>query len=184
MKSINNYDEFLNEKKSNKTPNYMKNDIPIGGYVPKPIKKETKYNCKYPDPNYRDETVDFDYLLGRTFVNIDTNEKLDKLIFTEDNGNVFELSHRQDCCEDVHIEDIDGDINDLIGNPILRAEESSNSTESPEGNNVDEESNSYTWSYYKLATIKGSLTIRWFGTSNGCYAEKAFLYVIKDNENN
>lgn len=172
MKTIKNYDNFLNEK----------NEITLKPFY-ESISKENKYKCEYPDPNYRDECVDFDYLLGRTFVNIDINKESDKIVFTENNGNIFELSHRQDCCEDVYIEDIDGDIKDLIGNPILRAEESSNRTESSEGNDVNEESNSYTWSYYKLATIKGSLTIRWFGTSNGCYAEKAFLYVIEDVEN-
>ena len=107
----------------------------------------------------------FEDLKGHTLVKIEN--KWNKMIFTLENGERYMLYHEQDCCESVYIEDVIGDLDDLTGTPLLMAEEVSN-FEEPE---MGEKPESYTWTFYKLATIKGYVTIRWFGESNGYYSE-------------
>ena len=64
--------------------------------------------------------------------------------------------------------DIAGDMNDLIGLPLLIAEEVV-SNENPDPCPVDTEyQDSFTWTFYKLASNLGYVTIRWYGQSNGC----------------
>jgi hypothetical protein len=93
------------------------------------------------------------------------------LEFDCDDGSKFALYHSQDCCESVEINDICGDLADLIGNPLLMADEAE-SDNAPDGVEVRGYSNeSNTWTFYKLATIKGSVDIRWHGSSNGYYSE-------------
>lgn len=111
-------------------------------------------------------------LIGQTLrkVEIDKGGSDDEIIFETINGNKYKMCHYQDCCEQVNIEDIVGDIEDLIGTPILKAEELTNNDEHPEG--VDKGfGDSFTWTFYHIATIKGSVTIRWYGESNGYYSE-------------
>jgi hypothetical protein len=109
----------------------------------------------------------FEGLLGKTLTSVDKYD--DEMVFTLDNGEKYKLWHCQDCCENVYIEDIVGSLDDLVGTPLTMAEEVDNvENEPPPDDYVPE---SYTWTFYKLATIKGYVTIRWFGTSNGYYSE-------------
>lgn len=88
----------------------------------------------------------------------------------------YKMYHEQDCCESVYIESIVGDIKDLLNTPILMAEEASNGV-APNHRN---QSKTGTWTFYKLATINGYVTIRWFGDSNGYYSESVYFSELKD----
>lgn len=107
---------------------------------------------------------EFSDMLGEVFTDIRVSDDEIKF-FTKDGKSYYRMYHEQDCCEDVYVDDIVGNIKDLVGEPILVAEESSNSG-TPDGSY-----DSVTWTFYKLATIKGSVDIKWFGTSNGYYSE-------------
>ena len=109
-------------------------------------------------------------MVGKTFKTVKATE--DELIFTGSCGT-FTFYHNQDCCETVYIESIVGDLEDLIGEVILSAEVSEGET--PKGWTPDEYTDSYTWTFYKFATRKGYVDVRWFGESNGYYSESVDL---------
>lgn len=88
---------------------------------------------------------------------------------------VWEFCHEQECCESVEIIDVIGELDDLVGAPIYMAEEVVSQEENPdgvEGPDPGDRDESYTWTFYKFATIKGYVTIRWYGESNGYYSER------------
>ena len=84
----------------------------------------------------------------------------------------FVFFHQQDCCEHVSIEDVCGDLQDLVGEPLLLAEEVSGETP-VDFNERDYES--VTWTFYKFATRRGYVDVRWLGESNGYYSEGVSL---------
>lgn len=117
----------------------------------------------------------FEELVGKTALSVGRVEQLadynEGIRFAFDDGSVYHLVHHQDCCESVDIEDIDGDLDNLVGSPITMADESYSEGE-------ENDYGSSTWSFYRFATVKGYATIRFYGSSNGYYSESARLYRI------
>ena len=108
-------------------------------------------------------------LVGETVTAIEVTADEIKMALAD--GRVAIFWHSQDCCESVYIEDINGSWDDLIDTPLLVAEERV-SHEVPDNFPEDEYyGDSSTWTFYTFRTIKGSVDVRWYGTSNGYYSE-------------
>ena len=130
--------------------------------------------------NYFDSNeVKIDDIIGKTFVSVE-NVDDETILFTDSDGVKYSMQHCQDCCESVTVDDICGDLQDLVGSPIVTARENT-SDENPQGVSADtiEYQESFTWTFYDFATIKGSVTIRWYGESNGYYSESVDFLVQK-----
>lgn len=129
--------------------------------------------------------LNFSDLLGKILDEVNVKRDIpsqepdieDYIIFKTSCGKKYKMYHLQSCCESVCIEDICGEIENLIGSPILLAEERSNKDYQK---NPDRESE--TWTFYEIATLKGAVTIRWYGTSNGYYSESVDFALYTEEE--
>jgi hypothetical protein len=101
-------------------------------------------------------------LVGQTLVSIKRTES-EEIIFETD-YSFYMLCHYQDCCESVCIESVVGDLQDLVGTPITLAEEVVGECV------VNDWGGDQQYTFYKFATIKGYVDIRWNGESNGYYS--------------
>ena len=133
-------------------------------------------------------------MIGKTIVRVnDVKQGAESVVFLTSDGLLYAFHHATDCSETVVVEDVCGDIADLIGSPLLQVEEARNKDETPtdpftgaackrEPKCGSSDYDSQTWTFYKFATNKGSVTIRWLGRSNGYYSERVDLLVIRAGE--
>jgi len=115
-----------------------------------------------------DYSLDFNVLTGKTFSKVEKTS--DSVIFYLNDGSNYILKHHQDCCESVWLEDVCGDLKDLENSPILIAHEATS--------NAKKDDNDYgksMWTFYNLSTNKGSVTLRFCGSSNGYYSVSVSL---------
>ena len=146
--------------------------------------------------------VEFETLLGRRIADIHVLSDHEQVLIVDYDDNGFLLCHTQDCCESVYLEDIEGDLEDLLDIPLVQAEEISSNDGEPwraegkEANHFkleqaigllepppqrpDEES--YTWTFYRLSTQAGGAVLRWYGSSNGYYGESVDVYQISPED--
>ena len=115
------------------------------------------------------EYVGIETLIGKTLSEVSASD--DTLTMKTEEGEVYYLTHVQNCCENVYIDEIHGYLEDLENSEILEAYESSSNNKPPKGN-----PESYTWTFYHIRTFKGGITVKFYGTSNGYYSESAGLY--------
>lgn len=116
-----------------------------------------------------------DILIGKQITTIEITEDKEKLFFRTYDNETYVMYHEQDCCESVYIEDINGDLNDIIMYKIQYAKEDIHAPE-------DTDCDSCTYTFYKLGTSKGYVDIRWFGGSNGYYSESVSFIKLETEE--
>jgi len=116
------------------------------------------------------EVVLIEEMIGKVYhtVSVDSLTSPCDLTFRGYNHKVL-FYHEQDCCETVTITQIDGDIKALVGSPIKMAEVVTN----------ESRSDCQTWTFLKLATDKGYVTVRWLGESNGYSSERISWHVTE-----
>lgn len=101
------------------------------------------------------------YLEGKTISKITGVEVNSREIYIEtSNGEKYQFYHSQDCCESVSVEDVQGNINNILNTPIKRFTET-----------ITRGGDSWTRTRHRITTEKGSLVIIWLGESNGWYNE-------------
>lgn len=129
-------------------------------------------------------TTTVDRLRGKTLAAVTTQTRyedepdsaVDRITFETTTGEKLVMAHMQDCCESVLVESIEGNLDDLVGSPLTMAEETVSDNhhggKRPDGYSEPEwGEESVTWTFYRFATVKGYVTIRWVGESNGYYSE-------------
>lgn len=112
----------------------------------------------------------FSDLLDKILISVEANLLAHEVVFTCQDNTIYKLYHGQDCCEEVRLEDVTGDINDLLNSPIKMAEVVSSQ---------DDEQNFICWSFYKLATEKGYVTFRWMSDENSNYSTEVSFARLK-----
>lgn len=112
-------------------------------------------------------------LKGKIFKSVifDNTDGCNSIEFTDVNNNFYSMEHLREWCEKVYLEDICGNLEDLVGSEVIMAEEASNKGED----------NHSCWTFYKFATRKGYVTLRWIGESNGWYAMDVGIYTDYDS---
>lgn len=119
----------------------------------------------------------FSDLSGKKIISVEGLKKESHLVYFKTSDGNYMMLHEQECCEDVYVEDVIGDVADLQDAVVISAEEVNDADqpdnyEGPEGECPE-------WTFYNIQTNKGHVTIRWFGDSNGYYSTSV-SFIKKD----
>lgn len=117
----------------------------------------------------RHKDINVIVLIGQTISALDnTSEEIN---FATVEGKRYRMYHDQDCCESVTVESIKGELTDLIGVRVVSVNEEISADKPADAPRPECEDSSATWTTFTIVTEKGTVVIRWYGTSNGYYSE-------------
>ena len=122
--------------------------------------------------------ANFFELKGKTITSIQGSKSDDSdTIITTSDGSSYTLTHIQDCCEHVRVYGTVGNIDDVLNEEVIAAEDTNpmDNPNAPDYKIYD----SATWSQFRIVTNKGTFEIWWLGESNGYYSET--VSVIKNS---
>lgn len=125
------------------------------------------------------KNININVLVGRTLKEIIVSKQKDCITFITSENKKYKMYHDQDCCENVTIDDINGDLQLLIGKPILIAEKVSNKELPKQPSKNDTCPDSFTWTFYKIANNRDFCVIKWYGSSNGYYSESVSFMEVE-----
>lgn len=97
-------------------------------------------------------------------------ENDNEIYFYLENGKIYRFYHIQECCEEVWVEDISGNLQDIVGEKIINFEKRTNKLKDTPT----------TYTYYDIDTFNYHIQIRWCGESNGYYSEEVDLEEVLD----
>lgn len=121
-------------------------------------------------------------LVGKTLVSIEgAAAGSDTVTISLEDGTRFLLrdpNWEDEVDADVLLADVEGDIADLIGSPITLAEAVTSDRPHTWRAEIGGDY-SFTWTFYRIATAKGFVVLRWLGESNGNYAEEVEVSVLR-----
>ncbi len=92
------------------------------------------------------------------------HEGSEEVIISFTDGTEIVQNHDQNCCEEVSVSQVDGDIKRHLNAELYTIEEKTQDM----GDAADETG---TWTFYTMVTSRGYLDWRWQGESNGYYSE-------------
>lgn len=171
----------------------LPNDLNIGqlscsdckyNYTCENVNEDCAANCVFNNKicHYKNCVITHDNNNRRNYINVITIDDVigkkivgvyggkpgdDTFSISFEDGTSIMFYHEQDCCERVSIDDVCGDIKEMVGQKLLKCSYTTNHDESAKSEYDD----SYTWTFYHFATRKGYVDMKWYGTSNGYYSE-------------
>ena len=113
---------------------------------------------------------DLTQMIGKTFISIKGTIRDNYLEFTDTEGNEYTFVGVSNG-PDPWIEDIVGDLNDLLGTPMVIARVDSNDSDS-----------FHSWTFYNFGTVNGYVTIRWCSEDARYYGARVIYMINKDEE--
>lgn len=109
-------------------------------------------------------------MIGAEFVSVKriNPDYQDTIRFACADGRVFLMTHFNLCCESVDIEEIHGELSDLVGGRVVDAYCATGDSEAGQ------------WTFYRISTERATVSIRWWANDN-YYSVDVHFVVAKDS---